>query len=80
VRQLLWVLLAVDVLQLASALAAGFVGAGRARRGRRAADGAFHLSLARYSFGHAGLLALGACVLAVPVVLGLARSTRRRPS
>ena len=30
-----------------------------------------HASLARYSLGHAALLALGAAALAIPVVLGL---------
>lgn len=61
---LLLVALALDALQLAAALAA--VAQGRRRRAREE-----HL-LADYSFRHAGLLAVGAIVLAVPLVLGLA--------
>jgi hypothetical protein len=62
-----WLLLAalvLDALQLAAALVA--VAQGRRRRARGE-----HL-LADYSFRHAGLLAAGAIVLAVPLVLGLA--------
>lgn len=70
-RQLLWVLLAIDVLQLVVAVAAIVQGAVRARRARRAEAGLVHASLARYSFGHAALLALGSTALAIPVVLGL---------
>jgi hypothetical protein len=73
VRQLLWVLLVIDVLQLLVALAALANGAIRSRRARAAPEGErdLHASLARYSLGHAALLSLGAAALAVPVVLGL---------
>jgi hypothetical protein len=73
VRELLWVLLAVDVLQLIVALAAVANGLIRARRARvgQEDERQAHASLARYSFSHAALLALGAAALAIPVVLGL---------
>jgi hypothetical protein len=62
-----WLLAAALVLnglQLAAALAA--VAHGRRRRARE------EHRLAAYSFRHAALLAVGAIVLAVPLVLGLA--------
>lgn len=62
-----WLLVAVlvlDAVQLGLALAA--VAQGRRRRSR--GEGL----LAAYSFRHAGLLAAGAVVLAVPPILGLA--------
>jgi hypothetical protein len=61
---LLVVVLALDAIQLASALAA--VAQGRRRRSRD------EHGLATYSFRHARLLAAGAAVLAVPPALGLA--------
>jgi len=63
-RAILWMLLALDCLQVAFAVAA-FV---RGRRDARAGAP----SHARYSYGHGLLLLGGALVLAVPVVLGLA--------
>jgi hypothetical protein len=58
------ILLALDGLQLAAAGAAILQGSRRRGRGEDA--------LARYSFGHARVLAGGAIVLAVPMILGLA--------
>jgi hypothetical protein len=61
---LLVVVLALDALQLAAAFAA--IAQGRRRRARE------EHRLASYSFRHAGLLAAGAIVLAVPPAFGLA--------
>lgn len=63
-RAVLYVLLALDCVQLATALAAF----GRGRQSSRAGAP----SHARYSFAHGLLLLGGAIVLALPVVLGLA--------
>lgn len=62
-RAVLYVLLALNCIQLAAA-AGAFV---RGRRSSRAGAP----SLARYSFAHGLLLLGGAVVLALPVVLGL---------
>jgi hypothetical protein len=64
-RAFLVALLGLDCLQLGVSLLA--VAHGRRRRLRD------EHQLARYSFGHARLLAAGAVVLALPLVLGLAR-------
>jgi hypothetical protein len=64
VRVVLFVLLVVDCVQVAVAIAALV----RARRSARAGAP----SHARYSLGHGLVLLAGALVLAVPVVLGLA--------
>ena len=61
---LLLLLLGLDVAQLVVAL----VAIARGRRSHRAGAP----SHARYSYSHAGLLAAGSVVLAVPIVLGLA--------
>jgi hypothetical protein len=63
VRTILYVLLAVDVVQLGFALAAFVRGLRSSRAGAP--------SHARYSFQHGLLLLVGAAVLAVPVILGL---------
>lgn len=63
-RDVLYPLLAVDFLQAVFALRAFQ----RARAGRRAGAPSY----ARYSFGRGLLALMGALVLAVPVVLGLA--------
>jgi len=61
---LLVVVLVLDALQLAPALAAAAQGRRRRSRGEH--------RLAAYSFRHAGLLAAWATVLAIPPALGLA--------
>jgi hypothetical protein len=58
------ILVALDGLQLAAAVAALVQGSRRRRRGEDA--------LSRYSHGHARVLAAGALLLAVPMALGLA--------
>jgi hypothetical protein len=63
VHALLLLLLGLGVGQLLVAL----VAIARGRRSHRAGA----VSLARYSFAHAALLAAGSVVLAVPIVLGL---------
>jgi hypothetical protein len=62
-RFILYVLLAVDCLQVAVAVAAFMRGLRSSRAGAS--------SHARYSFAHGLLLLAGALLLAVPVVLGL---------
>jgi hypothetical protein len=69
VHALLLLLLGLGAVQLLVALAA----VARGRRSHRAGTS----SHARYSYSHAGLLAAGSLVLAVPLVLGLAMSSRR---
>jgi len=64
VHALLLLLLGLGVAQLLVAL----VAIARGRRSHRAGAA----SHARYSYSHAGLLAAGSVVLAVPIVLGLA--------
>jgi hypothetical protein len=71
VQGLRWVLvaiLAVDALQLAAAAVALVQGRRRRTQGQE--------RLAAYSLRHAGLLASGSCVLAVPAVAGLLGAVR----
>ena len=76
-RSFLLALLALDILQLAVAAAAAFLGWRRLRLARSPErveeERAFHRSHAQYGFSHALLLGAGSLVLAIPVVLGLAR-------